>query len=240
MQGITIYHLFRFYQLYVVDYGANYKGSQLTNRIPDSMFKNKRIRRSSENPKVYVTAEVLPKELPREIIVGDGSKIGDYENKRLTPGHTYRFFSRSYVKQDSEYIYKSSNLTRAITLDRKPVEKKEDNKDNKTTAKMGASNTSAKEKSGGNGALIAGIIVSLLLVVVVVVLAIYFKRYPAFCYCFFVGFVCFFPLSFLSDVPPVRRLLKAIRVDNIVDFDNSLSSVNSNLISKRGLDTICQ
>eukprot|EP00794_Sanderia_malayensis_P007839 gene7839-8688_t len=167
-----------FYHIYVVDYGLNYQQSNdLRSKNPDSLFKNqqKRSRRSSPRPVTYVTAELLPSELPKEVIIGEGNKIGDYKNKKLTPGHTYQFFSRAYVKQDSEYVYKSSNLTRPITIDLQPTDKTIGNKDNKS-GKTGSQNNTPQKKSGGSGVMIAGIVVSLVLVIIIVLLAIYFRR----------------------------------------------------------------
>eukprot|EP00794_Sanderia_malayensis_P011627 gene11627-12825_t len=161
-----------FYHVYVVDYGFNYQKLNLTSSNSDSLFKNlqKRSRRSSPRPVTYVTAELLPSELPKEVVIGEGNKIGDYKNKKLTPGHTYQFFSRAYVKQDSEYVYKSSNLTRSITINLQPTD--ETNETGKTESR----NNTTKEKSGGSGVMIAGIVVSPVLVIIVVLLAIYFIR----------------------------------------------------------------
>ena len=50
------------------------------------------------------------------VLVGEGNKLGGYENIRLSSGHKYRLFVRAYVRQGSKYVNSTSSLTQPVTL----------------------------------------------------------------------------------------------------------------------------
>ncbi len=163
----------------MVDYGTNYLKSSISSNNPDDLLRGgQRKRRSSSTPKAYIAAELQQNDLPKEIIIGEGNEIGGRHNKELIPGHTYRFFCKSYVKQITGYISKSSNMTTAVTLDSKPVTKDtDDNNVEARTGKTGMNNAKSKESdSKGNGVLIAGVVTALVLVIAVIVLGVCLKR----------------------------------------------------------------
>ena len=144
-----------FYHLCVIDYGLS---SQVT--IPGNAG-GKRQKRSSEGGETYVTAELKSDELPRIVLVGDGSKIGGYVNKKLIGGHSYRLFVRAYVRQGSKYLNTTSSLTQPVTLPflaTPPVPKKNEQK---------AATTDGKS-SGSNGVLIAAAVIGTLFVLLIV------------------------------------------------------------------------
>lgn len=77
---------------------------------------NNRKRRSYEGKNVYVTAEFKSGDLPQLVVVGNGSKIGGYENKKLVGGHSYSLFIRTFVRQGSKYVNITSSLTKKLSL----------------------------------------------------------------------------------------------------------------------------
>ena len=115
-----------------------------------------------------MTAEFKSGDLPRTVLVGDGNKIGGYENRRLLGGHTYRLFVRAYVRLGSKYMNSTSSLTQPVTL---PLLT--------TTVDPKIQGQSAPQKAGGSsnsGVVVAVPIIAILLVIVIVVAIIFVRR----------------------------------------------------------------
>ena len=151
-----------FYHLCVIDYGLSSQNDKSQNRG------KKRQRRAPDSSKTYVTAEFKSSDLPLMVLVGDGSKLGGYENRRLSSGHTYRLFVRVYVRQDSKYVNSASPLTEPVTL---PLLKT--TFDPKTEEQ---SAPSTAKKSGSNNAVIAVAVIATLLILVIAAILLYFIR----------------------------------------------------------------
>ena len=143
----------------VVDYG------QSRNKVDAD---KKRQRRSLGSSKAYVTAEFKSGDLPRTVLVGDGNKIGGYENRRLLGGHTYRLFVRAYVRQGSKYVNTTSSLTQPVTLPLLTT-----TFDPKT---QGQSAPQKTDTSSNSGVVVAVPIIAVLLVIVIVVAIIFIRR----------------------------------------------------------------
>lgn len=168
-----------FLQLCVVDYGEDYKQTQFESSNPDTLFNTqRRQRRAANNTRVYVTGTIKAVELPREVTIGDGKDVGGFSNKKLIAGHTYRLFSRAYVKVKGTFAHKSSPLTKPVYIDIAPkatsatVVKQPGDQGGKT----GASNGPAAQK-GGNGVMIAGVVTGLVVFLVLVVVLVFVRRF---------------------------------------------------------------
>ena len=156
---MAILMIYRFYHLCVLDLGEK---SGTSGGV--------RKRRSSTKTQTYVTAELKPAELPRGILVGEGNKIGGYENKQLRPGHTYRLFVNVHVRQGSRYVNRTSPVTDSVFLPMpEPVKKV-------TNAKQEGSATSSSG-GGSNGILIGVIVIGVIFVLLIVGAVTFFIRF---------------------------------------------------------------
>ena len=127
------------------------------------------MKRSLESSRTYVTAEFKSEDLPLEVIVGEGNKLGGYENKKLSGGHTYRLFLRAYARHESTYVNTSSSLTQPITLPQPNTSPLLPTTFGPKTDQQSGARTATK--SGNSGAIIAiGVIAPLILLAIAAVI----------------------------------------------------------------------
>ena len=145
----------------------------------DLGFSNRQ-KRSNEKGRVYITAELKPSDLPLVFIVGDGNNYGGYKNKPLKPGHSYRLFSRAFVKSGSIFRNSTSPLTQPVFIShvktKKPTPKPAVSQPGSRNDKQKAPATGDKSGGGGNGIVIAGVVIGILVIVAIVGVFFYCRR----------------------------------------------------------------
>lgn len=152
-----------FYQICVMDMGLS-----------------SRQRRSNEKGRVYIAAEFKPRDLPDIFVVGDGKNYGGYKNKPLQPGHSYRLFSRAFVKSGDIYTNSTSSLTQPVFIShvktRQPTPKPAVSQAGSRNDKQKAPATGGESGGGGNGIVIAGVVIGILVIVAIVGVFFYCRR----------------------------------------------------------------
>ena len=104
------------------------------------------------------------------VLVGEGNKLGGYENIRLSSGHKYRLFVRAYVRQGSKYVNSTSSLTQPVTLPL--LSTTFDPK----TEEQSAPSTANKSGSSSSSAVIAAAVITALLILVFAAIIFYCIR----------------------------------------------------------------